>query len=258
MIRPVVERSELHVHFADEPLFAAKELAVPARISHGAPSAARAVDVMVFYVPGSFKLSELTRRILAGIAASASPGMLVVGDAFRNRPADVAEVARRVLAKAPVDLDVVTTKGEAKNALALFWAKLQAKPPRTVMAGPSLAEIPESVAATADLRDGTGRLHIDRIAKVFCLPRAVLARAVGATPQAVAKTPNADNLQPRLRPFEEVARMRAVTRDDATFRKWLHQPNARLGNKAPLDFLRRGDAEPVVSMVSNFLSGAAT
>ena len=38
----------------------------------------------------------------------------------------------------------------------------------------------------------------------FGLTRAALARAVGSTPQAVAKTPNAESLQPKLHSFEEV------------------------------------------------------
>ena len=47
---------------------------------------------------------------------------------------------------------------------------------------------PSALADTADLRDETGRLHIDRIADVFGLMRAALARAVGSTPQAVANS----------------------------------------------------------------------
>ena len=235
---------------------------MPARISHGAVSAAYAVDVMVFSVHGALRVGNLARRILAGVAATSSPRTLIVGDAFRNRPSDVAAMAQRVFAGAPVDLDVVATKGEAMNVLALLWAKLQAKQPKPKPkpepAAPRLADVPESVAATADLRDETGRLHIDRIADVFGLTRAALARAVGSTPQAVAKTPNAESLQPKLHPFEEVARMRAVTHDDATFRKWLNQPNARLGRKAPVDFLTKGETEPVIAMVSNFLTGATT
>ena len=257
MTQLVAEHPQLHVHFAGAPLFNAKELAVPARISHGALSAEYAVDVMVFSVHGALRVGDLARRILAGVAATSSPRTLVVGDVFRNRPTDLAEMAQRVFAGAPVDLDVVTTKGEAKNALTLLWAKLQAKQPKAAT-GLRLAEVLESVAATADLRDETGRLHIDRIADVFGLTRAALARAVGSTPQAVAKTPNAESLQPKLHPFEEVARMRAVTRDDATFRKWLNQPNPRLERKAPLDFLSQGNPEPVIAMVGNFLTGATT
>jgi len=254
----VAEHPELHVHFAGTPLFEAKDLAVPARFSHGALAAAYGVDVMVFSVNGVLRVGDLAKRILAGVAATSSPRTLIVGDVFRNRPTELADMAQRVFAGAPVDLDVVPTKGEAKNALTLLWAKLQAKQPKTAVTGPRLAEVPESVAATADLRDETGRLHIDRIADVFGLTRAALARAVGSTPQAVAKTPNAESLQPKLHPFEEVARMRAVTRNDATFRKWLNQPNPRLERKAPLDFLSNGDPEPVIAMVSNFLTGATT
>ena len=258
MTQLVAEHSELRVHFAGTPLFGEKELAVPARFSHGALSAAYPVDVMVFSVHGVLKVGDLARRILAGVAATSSPRTLIVGGAFRNRPSDVAAMAQRVFAGAPVDLDVVTTKGEAMNVLALIWAKLQARQPKPEAAASRLAEVPESIAATADLRDETGRLHIDRIAGVFGLTRAALARAVGSTPQAVAKTPNAESLQPKLLPFEEVARMRAVTHDDATFRKWLNQPNARLGRKAPVDFLTKGETEPVIAMVNNFLTGATT
>jgi hypothetical protein len=258
MVQPLADRSELHVHFAGTPLFDAKELTVPARFSHGALSVTEAVDVMVFSFHGALRASDLARKILAGVAATSSPRTLIVGDAFRNRPSAVAAMAQRVFAGTTVDLDIVTSKGEAKNALALLWAKLQARPPKPGAVGPRLADVPESVAATADLRDDTGRLHIDRIADVFGLTRAALARAVSSTPQAVAKTPNAESLQPKLHPFEEVARMRAVTRDDVTFRKWLNQPNARLGRKAPVDFLIKGDPEPVIAMVSNFLIGATT
>lgn len=258
MTQPVEDRSELHVHFAGTPLFDAKELTVPARFSHGVLSAAEAVDVMVFSFQGALRAGDLARKILAGVAATSSPRTLIVGDAFRNRPSDVAAMARRVFAGATVDLDIVTSKGEAKNALALLWAKLQAGSPKPGAVGPRLADVPESVVATADLRDETGRLHIDRVANVFGLTRAALARAVNSTPQAVAKTPNAESLQPKLHPFEEVARMRAVTRDDVTFRKWLNQPNTRLGRKAPVDFLIKGDPEPVMAMVGNFLTGATT
>jgi len=258
MTQMVADHSELHVHFAGTPLFGAEELSIPARFSHGARSPEGAVDVMVFSFRGALKVSDFARKILAGVAATSSPRTLIIGDAFRNRPSDVAAMAQHVFAGAAVDLDVVTSKAEAKNALALLWAKLQTRRTEPAASGPSLAEVPESVAATADLRDETGRLRIDRIADVFGMSRAALARVVGSTPQAVAKTPNAESLQTKLHPFEEVARMRAVTRDDATFRKWLNQPNARLGRKAPLDFLTKGDTEPVIAMVTNFLTGATT
>ncbi len=258
MTQLVAESPELHVHFAGTPLFDAKELAMPVRISHGAASAASPVDVMVFSVHGALKVGDLVRRILAGVAATSAPRTLIVGTVFRNRPSDVAAMARRVFAGAPVDLRVVTTKGEAMNVVALLWAGLQAKQAKPKAGSPRLADVPESVVATADLRDETGRLHIDRIAGVFGLTRAALARAVGSTPQAVAKTPNAESLQIKLHPFEEVARMRTVTRDDPTFRKWLNQPNARLGRKAPVDFLTKGESEPVIAIVNNFLTGATT
>jgi len=215
------------------------------------------VDVMVFSFTAPRSMANLVDHMLTRITAASNPRAMVVGSYFRNRPQEVAEVARRLFAATSVDLDVVTSKDEARNALTLIWAKLQAKKP-DFSAGPKLAEVTESLAATADLRDDTGRLNIDHVAQVFDLPRAALARAVGSNSPAAAKTPNAESLQAGLTAFEAVARLRAVTRNDATFRKWLNHPNPHLENKAPLSLLIAGRTEPVIAIVNTFLTGATT
>lgn len=113
-----------------------------------------------------------------------------------------------------------------------------------------------TLAATRDLRVDSGKLSAVRVAEVFGVAIAELARWVGRSKQAVAKTPDADSLQSFLEHLERVARLRAVTRDDAEFRKWLRAANVGLAKRRPMDLLVAGHWQALADKVDDMLTGA--
>ena len=111
------------------------------------------------------------------------------------------------------------------------------------------------IAATAPLRAGSGRLSARKIAEVFGLPVADLARLLGKSRQAVAKTDDAESSQAGLAPFARIARLRAVL-PDADFRAWLHLPNPELDDRPPWSVIRDGRVEVVADLADDMLSGS--
>ena len=127
--------------------------------------------------------------------------------------------------------------------------------PEMPRSGP-LDQMKEVVAATEDLRVANGNLSADLVAKLYGISSSRLAGWLGRTRQAVAKTPDADSLQPSLMFFEHVARLRLVTENEEGFRKWLRMPNSSLGGKPPLDFMASGECQAIADLVDDILTGA--
>ena len=86
------------------------------------------------------------------------------------------------------------------------------------------------------------------------LSTAELAGLMGRKRQTVAKTDDAQSLQPLLRPFERIVRLRSVLAE-ADFRSWLNMPNEQLDQRSPLDVVRQGMAETVADLAENMLLG---
>ncbi|HEY1302725.1 MAG TPA: hypothetical protein VGF24_04200 [Vicinamibacterales bacterium] len=118
-----------------------------------------------------------------------------------------------------------------------------------------LSELKKVIEATDDLRAKSGKLSADNVAKVFGLSVAELAALVGRTRQTASKTPDADSLQPLLKPFERVARVRAVLHQN-DFRKWLHLANGELDGRTPLEAIRQGKVDLVADLVEDMLTGS--
>lgn len=138
-------------------------------------------------------------------------------------------------------------------------AHAPAAAPTIVPPRPSpLDQVREVANATADLRVANGNLSADRVAKLFGVSLSQLAGWLGRTRQALNKTPDADSLQDALSYFERVARLRAVIRSDAEFRKWLRTPHELLDKAPPLELLAQGEWQVLADFVDDALTGAPT
>ena len=141
-----------------------------------------------------------------------------------------------------------------EEALAKISAFLEREAPPTPP--DALGQLKGALAVTADLRAPSGRLSAEKVARLFGLSTSEVAQLAGKTRQAVSKTDDADSLQPTLRPFERIARLRAALGDDG-FRAWLNQPLAGLDG-SPLELVRAGNAETVAELVEDLLTGSPT
>ncbi len=157
----------------------------------------------------------------------------------------------------PLDLEVAqgNEAGEAtfSEALAKIVAS-RALAARTVERD-ELAKLRRVIETTADLRAPSGKLSANNMAAAFGLSVAELATLLGRNRQTVSKTSGADSLQPLLRPFERVARLRAtLSRED--FRTWLHLPNDQLSDRTPLELIREGKVHAIADLVEDMLMGS--
>jgi DNA-binding response OmpR family regulator len=87
--------------------------------------------------------------------------------------------------------------------------------------------------------DASGRLDAAKIARHFGWTLTTLSRALGASVQAVHKTPDAQGLQARLERLERAALLarRSVGAKPSMFRKWLNTPMPDLDQAKPGDVL---------------------
>ncbi len=156
--------------------------------------------------------------------------------------------------------DVGFARGAEQGAFALeeAFAKIladrqQAK--ANEASGDPLGQVKSVVAATADLRGGSGRLSAQKIAEAFGLSVAELAGLAGRSRQSVSKADEAPSLQPALLPYERIARLRAVL-PAADFRRWLHLPSVPLDGRSPLDVIRAGEVDSIADLAEDMLSGS--
>lgn len=120
-----------------------------------------------------------------------------------------------------------------------------------------IGEARQVIEATRGLRSASGRLSADLVAKAFGLKQARLARILGRHRATVAKTPDAASLQAKLRPFERIARLRAVFSPES-FLAWLNRANPHLDDLSPLEAIEAGHLEAVADFTENMLTGAPT
>jgi hypothetical protein len=109
---------------------------------------------------------------------------------------------------------------------------------------------------TAHLRTSDGALSAVKVARFYGLSLKALAELLGKKSQAVRAAPDADSLQLPLDFFERIARLRAVLRDDASFRGWLRLPNPQLGGERPLAWICAGRWQDMADLVDDILAGS--
>jgi hypothetical protein len=117
-----------------------------------------------------------------------------------------------------------------------------------------LAEAREVIAATRPLLAASGRLSAPAIAEFFDISTAKLGQIIGSSRQALAKTPDAPAIQSALRPFERIARLRALLPAE-DFLAWLHRPNRLLGEAPPLGLIEDGRVNIVADLAEDMLLG---
>ena len=139
------------------------------------------------------------------------------------------------------------------SALAKIWADLPDEAPAP--AADPLGRLKSVIAATADLRSEAGRLSARRVAEALGVPLSQLGAAIGKPRQTLWKTDDAEALQELLRPFERVARLRAVL-TERDFRSWLNMANDQLDGRTPIDVIRRGQAGVVADLAQDMLTGS--
>ena len=159
------------------------------------------------------------------------------------------------------DIEFVAGVGEAEFALNEAVAKIWADPcQETADLGTDrdpLGRVKQVIAATRDLRLGSGRLSAGKVAEAFGMSLNEVASILGTTRQALFKTPDSKAIQEKLAAFERVARLRALL-DAEEFRAWLNMSNDLLDGLAPVELIRRGRAEVVANLAEDMLTGSPT
>lgn len=157
--------------------------------------------------------------------------------------------------------DLETLRKQAQEQMRQMEALMQqlntvlADSPRRPRSSP-LDHVKEVTQATQDLRAGNGKISAERVAKLFGVSLSELANWLGRSRQAVSKTPDADSLQASLSFFERVARVRALVKEDTTFRKWLRTPLDALDEQSPLQVMAEGEWQVMADFVDDMLTGA--
>ncbi len=118
----------------------------------------------------------------------------------------------------------------------------------------ALGEALEAIAAVRPLLASSGRLSAPKVAALFGLSTAKLGRIIGSSRQALGKTPDALAIQDRLRPFERIARLRAIV-SETDFRGWLNRANHHLDDHPPMQMIESGRAAVVADLVESMLTG---
>lgn len=120
-----------------------------------------------------------------------------------------------------------------------------------------LAQAREVIAVTESLLSDKGRLDAKAVADALGIPWTRLAVLLGSTKQTVGKTPDSPALQGPLRPYEQIARLRAVLPEKGVL-AWMQRPNVHLDDNTPLQIIESGRAEVVADLVESMLTGTPT
>jgi hypothetical protein len=104
--------------------------------------------------------------------------------------------------------------------------------------------------------DSSGRLNAAKVACHFGWTLTTLSRALGASVQAVHKTPDAPRLQASLEKLERAALLarRSVGAKPSTLRKWLNTPMPDLDGTKPGEVLLK-DPDVVVQWLEDAALG---
>jgi transcriptional regulator with XRE-family HTH domain len=199
-------------------------------------------------------------RSLAGKQAK-TPGLAKILFVFRasTRAPDAERLSDLLrFFSRPSDVEFASGSSQAAFAFQEAVAKLTVsrlrESPETGEADP-LGRLASVLAATSDLRTGSGRLSARKVADRFGLSVAELASLLGTSRQAASKTEDAESLQEGLAPFARIARLRAVLADE-DFRAWLNMANDSLVGRPPLALIRDGRSDIVADLAEDMLSGS--
>lgn len=158
----------------------------------------------------------------------------------------------------PGDVEFARGAEQAAFAMMEVSAKISVSRQRAAheaAAADPLGELSSVVAASAELRADSGRLSARKVAELFGLSVAELARLLDKSRQTVSKTDDAEGLQEGLAPFARIGRLRAVL-SPKDFRAWLALANDQLEGRTPLALVREGRAEVVADLAEDMLSGS--
>lgn len=107
-----------------------------------------------------------------------------------------------------------------------------------------------------DLRNRTGRLDARKVAVLFGIPLAEVARIAGRQLSTVHKTPASPSLQQPLSLFERIAAaLLPLAGSEEGLRMWLNAPNRDLAGHAPIALLSQGQGEIVAELLEDALVG---
>lgn len=102
----------------------------------------------------------------------------------------------------------------------------------------------------------TGRINAVSVATFLAVSVPKIAAALGASTQAVHKTPDAPSLQPGLAPLKRALELISEgTRTRREALAWLNSAHPDLGGETPIQVLLRGQADAVVTLLENALAG---
>jgi predicted transcriptional regulator len=170
--------------------------------------------------------------------------------------ADQVELLQSLPRSLLVDVDLTFGRDSVESSLHEALAKYLAWSDTAEAPGlDSLATATKALAATHDLRSGSGKLSAKKVAAAFGVTQSKVAQWMGRSRQSISKTPEAEDLQKPLATLERIARLRAVI-TDAQFRAWLNMENAELGDERPLDLIAAGRARVVAELVEDMLTGS--
>jgi hypothetical protein len=212
------------------------------------------------------KLMEHVREQISRLAShvwkSSDPVRLVLNFPSPPAPPEALTRALRLFPLSISRVEVAYGNEDLRRSLVKALAKYQIESEETKnqlveseeTKNDALSQAREVIAATRPLLTKRGRLSAKAVASKFDIPWTRFARQIGSTKQAVDKTPDSAALQPALRPYERVARLRAVLKDP-DFRAWLNRANVHLDNQTPLGLIENGRVEIVADLVESMLTG---
>ena len=224
-----------------------------------APGAIPGVVVVHWKNPGELEERSLQTRALAGRLGCVDMPVHLVFE-FGGKGGHSASDLARVLKLFPNGssrIEFAWSRDRLEETVMEAVAKYAVEQEERQALPDVLAEAREVIDAIRPLLAPSGRLSAAAIAATFGMREAALARLIGRSRQAVAKTPDAPALQDALRPFERIARLRAALSDDK-FRAWLHRPNRELDQATPFTLIVDGRAGIVADLVEDMLLGTPT
>jgi hypothetical protein len=121
----------------------------------------------------------------------------------------------------------------------------------------SLDESPVAFASTAFLRDSSSqRLDAKKMARFYGEPLGRFAEVLRVPVSKLCRRPDALELQPLLRRFEQAARIAPLLKKDS-FSKWVRMPNSALHGSSPLQLLAGGihGARKLLELVEDVIIG---
>jgi uncharacterized protein (DUF2384 family) len=97
----------------------------------------------------------------------------------------------------------------------------------------------------------TGRLDAKLIAEELNMPVSLIAAAIGRKPAGVRKNPDGESLQAELRRLYRIwaTLLELYAGNAAHARIFFHAPNRLLENRAPIEFIEKGDLAPLEILI---------